>query len=290
MSDHPDTITARPEIFPCDKRLLSDAELRLRARLATHCVTPFPDAELMKWVGHADGNSHSYHYIGLFNTFLLLSCCGLRPEHQVLEPGCGPGRNARFIAPFLDPERGAFAGFDLSASCIDWAKETITKRFPNAQFVHANIKNDAYNPSGDILAREYQFPYEDERFDVVFLPSVFTHMDQEGFEGYVAEIHRVMKPGGRLLSWHFLIDETRFELARSGEVGGHEITRLNDCLWVPAQEELKVWTFFYDLQYVLETLSVAGFRPHGLMRGNWAQQKATGIIEDYQDKILSVRL
>ena len=290
MNDPTDTITARPEIFPCDKRLLSDSELRLRAQLATHCVTAFPNAELMKWVGHADGDSHYYHYVGLFNAFLLLSCCGLRPEHQVLEPGCGCGRNARFVAPFLDPERGAFEGFDVSAPCIDWAKETITKRFPNAQFVHANIKNAAYNPSGDILASEYQFPYEDERFDVVFLPSVFTHMDQEGFELYVAEIHRVMKPGGRLLSWHFLIEETRFEHACSGEVGGHKITRLNDCSWVPTQEELKVWTFFYDLQYVLETLSVAGFRPHGLMRGNWAQQQATGIIEDYQDKILSVRL
>ena len=289
MNDPTNAITARPEIFPCDKRLLSDAELRLRARLATHCSTAFPDAELMKWVGHSDGASHSYQYSGLFNTFLLLSCCGLRPEHQVLEPGCGPGRNARFIAPFLDPERGAFAGFDLSASCIDWAKETITKRFPNAQFVHANIKNDAYNPSGDILAREYQFPYEDERFDVVFLPSVFTHMDQEGFERYVAEIHRVMKPGGRLLSWYFLIDETRFERACSGEIGGYNITRLNDYLWAPIHGKLETY-IFYDSQYALETLRVAGFRSHALMLGNWAGRQQTTGIEDLHDKILSVRL
>ena len=230
MSDHPDAITARPEIVPCDKRLLSDAELRLRARLTTHCSPALPDATLMKWIGHTDGDPHSYQHIGLMNAFLVLACCGLRPEHQVLEPGCGPGRNARFIAPFLDPELGAFAGFDLSAPSIDWARKAITKQFPNAQFVHANIKNAAYNPAGDILASEYQFPYEDERFDVVFLPSVFTHMDQEGFERYVAEIHRVMKPGGRLLSWHFLIDETRSEHAFRGEVGGYEITRLNDCL------------------------------------------------------------
>ena len=292
MSDHPDAITARPEIVPCDKRLLSDAELRLRARLTTHCSPALPDATQMKWIGHPDGDQHSYQYIGLYNTFFLLSCCGLRPEHQVLEPGCGPGRNARFIAPFLDPELGAFAGFDVSAPAIDWARKAITKQFPNAQFVHANIKNTFYNPAGDILASEYEFPYEDERFDVVFLPSVFTHMDQEGFEGYVAEIHRVMKPGGRLLSWHFLIDEARFERACNGEVGGHEITRLNDYLWVPTQEELKIWTFFYDLQYVLETLRVAGFRPHGLMRGAWAKEQGggAGIVEDYQDKILSTRL
>ena len=289
MSDHPDPITTCPEIFPCDKSLLSDAELTLRARLATHCSPALPDATLMKWIGHPDGDQHSYQYTGLYNTFFLLSCCGLRPEHQVLEPGCGPGRNARFIAPFLDPERGAFAGFDVSAPAIDSARKAITKQFPNAQFVHANIKNTFYNPSGDIPASEYQFPYEDERFDVVFLPSVFTHMDQEGFERYVAEIHRVMKPRGKLLSWHFLIDETRFERACRGEVGGYEITRLNDCLWVPTQGELEAFVF-YDSQYVLETLRVAGFRPHGLMRGNWAQQQGAGIIEDVQDKILSTRL
>ena len=289
MSDHPDTITARPEILPCDKRLLSDAELELRARVASHCSIAFPDAELMKRAGQPDGNTHLYQHIGLMNAFLVLACCGLRPEHQVLEPGCGAGRNARFIAPFLDPERGAFAGFDVSAPSIDWAKENITKQFPNAQFVHANIKNTFYNPSGDILASEYQFPYEDERFDVVFLPSVFTHMDQEGFEGYVAEIRRVMKPGGRLLSWHFLIDETRLERACNGEVGGFEITRLNDCLWAPTHQELEAYTF-YGSQYVLETLRVAGFRPHGLMRGSWDQQQGAGILQDYQDKILSTRL
>ena len=289
MSDHSEAITARPEIFPCDKGLLSDAELRARARLATHCSPVFPDAELMKWVGHTDGNASSYQYVGLVNAFFLLSCCGLRPEHQVLEPGCGGGRNARFIAPFLDPELGAFAGFDVSARSIAWANESIAKRFPNAQFVHANIKNTFYNPSGDILASEYLFPYEDQRFDVVFLPSVFTHMEQEGFERYVAEIHRVMKPGGRLLSWFFLIDETRFERACSGEIGGFKITRFNDCLWGPTHDKLEAYTF-YDLQYVLETLASAGFRTHGLMRGNWAKQQGAGIVEDYQDKILSVRV
>ena len=289
MSDHPDAITSRPEIFPCDKGLLSDAELKMRARLTTHCSPAFPSAELMQWVGNPAGDEGVFQHIGLVNAFFLLSCCGLRPEHHVLEPGCGSGRNARFIAPFLDPELGAFAGFDVSAPAIDWANESISKPFPNAQFVHANIHNTYYNPSGGILASEYQFPYEDQRFDVVFLPSVFTHMEQKGFERYVAEIHRVMKPGGRLLSWHFLIDEARFELACSGEIGGYKITRLNDHLWVPAHEELEAYTF-YELQYVLETLASAGFRPHGLMLGTWAKEQGAGIIEDHQDKILSARL
>ena len=290
MSDHPDTITSRPKIFPCDKGLLSDAELRLRARLATHCSPAFPSVELMQSVGTPDKNaSFYYQHLGLVNAFFLLSCCGLRPEHHVLEPGCGPGRNARFIAPFLDPELGAFAGFDVSAPAIDWANESISKPFPNAQFVHANINSAPYNPAGDILASEYQFPYEDQRFDVVFLPSVFTHMDQKGFERYVAEIHRVMKPGGVLLSWHFLIDEARFELACNGEIGGYKITRFNDHLWVPAHEELEAY-ILYDLQYVLETLASAGFRTHGLMRGAWAEQRGAGIVKDHQDKILSARL
>ena len=286
MSDHPDAITSRPEIFPSDKDLLSDAELRLRARLATHCSTALPDAEKMKWVGHPDGNPHLYEHIGLINAFLALSCCGLRPEHHVLEPGCGPGRNARFLAPFLDPERGAFAGFDVSAPCIDWANESIAKRFPNARFVHANIKNTFYNPSGDILASEYQFPYEDQQFDVVFLPSVFTHMDQQGFERYVAEIHRVMKPGGRLLSWFFLKDKD-LDKEQIEAITGHNLARFND-LWINTDNP-DAFTL-YETQYVLNALISAGFRPTARMRGNWAKQQATGIVADCQDKILSVRL
>lgn len=289
MSDHPEAITSLPEIFSFDKGLLSDAERRLRARLATHCSTALPAPELMKWIGFPEANASDYHNTGLHSMLLLMSCCGLRPEHQVLEPGCGPGRNARHIAPFLDPELGAFEGFDVSGPCIEWAQKAIGKRFPNAQFIHANIKSDFYNPSGDILASKYQFPYEDQRFDVVYLPSVFTHIDQEGFERYVAEIHRVMKPGGRLLSWFFLIDETRLERARSGEIGGFKITRLNDCLWAPTHDKLELYTM-YDRQYVLETLAAAGFRSHGLMRGVWAKQQGAGILEEYQDKILSVRV
>lgn len=290
MSDHPEAITARPEIFPCDKGLLSDAELRARARLATHCSPTLPNEELMQWVTGPKANAGNFQYIGLMNAFLVLSCCGLRPEHHVLEPGCGAGRNARFIAPFLDPELGAFAGFDVSAPSIAWANESISKLFPNAQFVHANIKNTLYNPSGDILASEYQFPYEDQRFDVVFLPSVFTHMAPEGFERYVAEIHRVMKPGGRLLSWHFLKDEDFASAKEDIEAGfGHSIVQFNDYLWIKDTGNLEAVTI-YDLQYVLETLTSAGFRTHGRMRGIWAKQQGTGIVEDFQDKILSVRL
>lgn len=220
----------------------------------------------------------------------MLAYCGLRPEHHVLEPGCGCGRNARYIAPFLDPELGAFAGFDLSAPCIDWANESIAKWFPNAQFIHADIKNMLYNPSGDLLASEYRFPYEDQRFDVVFLPSVFTHMGPEGFEGYVAEIHRVMKPGGRLLSWHFLKDEDFASAKEDIEAEfGHNIVQFNDYLWIDDTGNPEAFTL-YDKQYVLETLTSAGFRTHGLLRGAWAKQQAAGIVKDYQDKILSVRV
>ena len=69
-----------------------------------------------------------------------------------------------------------------------------------------------------------------------------------------------------LLSWRFLIDETRFELACNGEIGGYKITRVNDCLWGPTYRKLEACTF-YDQQYVLETLASAGFMPHGQMRG-----------------------
>jgi SAM-dependent methyltransferase len=50
----------------------------------------------------------------------------------------------------------------------------------------------------------YEFPYLANSFDFVFLTSVFTHMMPAEFENYLAEIARVLKPGGRVFSTFFL--------------------------------------------------------------------------------------
>ena len=56
-------------------------------------------------------------------------------------------------------------------------------------------------------AATYRFPYSDASFDVVFSPSVFTHLLRRPLENYLAESCRVMRPGATALLWFFVLDE-----------------------------------------------------------------------------------
>ena len=63
------------------------------------------------------------------------------------------------------------------------------------EFRHLDIRNDRYNPRGRSQAGDVSFPTRSGGTDVAALFSVFTHMYRHDIERYLAEIHRVLKPG-----------------------------------------------------------------------------------------------
>jgi ubiquinone/menaquinone biosynthesis C-methylase UbiE len=102
-------------------------------------------------------------------------------------------------------------------SGIDWCVSKITAKNPRFRFEHADIFNKAYNPSGKVRSQDFRFPYPDSHFDFVFLTSVFTHMLPAEVEHYMAEIARVLQPGGRSLITFFLIDAESRRLLIAGK-------------------------------------------------------------------------
>lgn len=131
----------------------------------------------------------------------------LQPHEKVLEVGCGIGRMAVPLMGYLKKEKGgSYDGFDIVDHGIDWCRKKITRTAPHFHFQWADIYNYGYNPVGKYLAEDYQFPYENESFDFVFLTSVFTHMLTPAVENYFFEINRVLKPGGRCLITYFLLN------------------------------------------------------------------------------------
>ncbi len=129
---------------------------------------------------------------------------GLTPEMEVLDVGCGQGRMARPLVGALDG--GSYTGFDIERSGVEWCREKYAD-VPNFTFDHADVFNARYNPDGAVAAKDYIFPYAENRFDFVFLTSVFTHMFAEDVENYLSEIARVLKPGGKAIITWFLWDE-----------------------------------------------------------------------------------
>ena len=98
---------------------------------------------------------------------------------SILEFGCGCGR----IMLWLGHLAGAVSlhGVDIDERAIKWARATM----PYATFK----VNNALPP----------LDYPDGSFDLVYNHSVFTHLDEEYQDLWLAELRRVTKPGGTIL-------------------------------------------------------------------------------------------
>lgn len=161
-------------------------------------------------VGGADFEAVGQEFLGIFRQL-----AHLQPHERVLDIGCGSGRLALPLTHYLSPQ-GSYTGLDIVADSITWCQEHLTVRYPNFQFIHIDLFNGRYNPTGHYAAEDFKFPFDDRQFDFIFLTSVFTHMLPEGIKNYLAEIARLLSVEGRALLTFFLLNEPQQALATQG--------------------------------------------------------------------------
>ena len=145
---------------------------------------------------------------------MLTRLAGLKSNHRVLDVGSGIGQKARSLTRFLDT--GSYEGVDISKMGVVWCQENISSRYPNFQFREADLYNSVYRPEGRQSAAQYKFPYQSGEFDFVVLFSVFTHMMPEEVDNYLAEIQRVLKPGGTCVASFFLLGDDSSKAVERG--------------------------------------------------------------------------
>jgi SAM-dependent methyltransferase len=98
---------------------------------------------------------------------------------KILDWGCGPARVARHLPDLLP--RSKIYGSDYNDQTIDWCKENIR----GIEFIKNNL--------------EPPLSFSDHFFDVIYALSVFTHLSQENHYKWIAEMYRLLKPGGIFL-------------------------------------------------------------------------------------------
>lgn len=135
----------------------------------------------------------------------LIKFGGLKENSAVLDIGSGIGRSAIGLSDYLSKE-GEYYGFDIVKTGVDWCKQNISTKYPNFYFEYINIQNDLYSDDG-IKSTNLTFPYNEGKFDVIFLISVFTHLQVDDISHYLSEINRVMKQNGKCLSTFFIYDD-----------------------------------------------------------------------------------
>ena len=137
----------------------------------------------------------SFRALGRHNLSLCRALGHLQPDDSVLDVGCGIGRTALAMTEFLSAS-GSYSGLDAIDFAIRWCQSHIASRYPNFSFVHADVYNKAYNRRGRTPPERYSFPFEDASFTFSLASSLFTHLLPTATERYVAEVGRVLRPGG----------------------------------------------------------------------------------------------
>jgi len=206
---------------------------------------------------------------------------GLQPHERVLDVGCGAGRAAWGLAGYLSP-LGSYSGFDTFPAGVDWCRENLAPVLPNFEFRTVEGFSGVYNPDASVAADSFRFPYADASFDLVVLVSVFTHMLPADVANYLAEIARVLAPGGRMFATFYLMnDAVRELLARGGS--NPDFTRRYGGFWVadPASKEDAV---AYEEHFVRAMLELAGLSVTRLVPGRWCGR---GECENGQDMLVA---
>ncbi len=106
----------------------------------------------------------------------------LRGDDVVLNIGCGVGRVDRYLAPRVRE----LCAVDVSGEMIRQAAVRL-----------AGLSNVRLREVGN---REFLSSFEAGRFDLVFSFLVLQHLEREDAFLYLRDAHRILKPGGRLLT------------------------------------------------------------------------------------------
>jgi SAM-dependent methyltransferase len=126
----------------------------------------------------------------------------IRKEVRILEIGCGPGANVWFLAR----EGYSVSGIDGSPTAIDLARRRLSGEQLMADLV-----------VGDFTA---QLPWADDSFDAVIDCAALYSNPLRGIRTAIAEAQRVLRPGGRFLTFTFTDRTTGYGTGTDGEDPG----------------------------------------------------------------------
>jgi SAM-dependent methyltransferase len=203
---------------------------------------------------------------------------GMPNDARLLDVGSGYGRLA--IGLVSSDFTGQYLGFDILRPHVRWCRRNLTPYTSDRfRFRHLDIRNSRYNPKGVVLAPDARFPADDNSHEWAAVFSVFTHMYEADIRRYLAELRRVLRPGGNALTTWFLFDDERLSRATDPDRTPfpmdnqiNEVTRFTDPID-------PLHAIAYDEQYARSMVTDAGLRVDKVARGSWCGEKQ----DEYQD-------
>lgn len=141
---------------------------------------PTPPQHLRERV-HGTGDATSFWAVGECAATDIMRALGSAAHFRVvLDFGCGCGRVLPFMCVALPSAQ--FHAADIDAEAIAWVRGAYPA-------VRACVTNDLP-----------PLPYSDATFDLIYAVSVWTHLDEVRQGIWLAEVRRVLRPGGILVA------------------------------------------------------------------------------------------
>ena len=140
---------------------------------------------MLRYRVHGALDESSYTLVGRAIASCLVQCLQSRAiatnDSAILDFACGPGRVAVELKKLIPACR--LYGSDLDNEAIAWAQSHLAD-------VGEFATNEVIPPTR----------YASNAFDVIYSISLFTHLDEPTQNLWLAELARMLKPGGTLLT------------------------------------------------------------------------------------------
>lgn len=126
-----------------------------------------------KWY-YEDGKNTAQEIVTLFSKHFDIN----KEDVRILDWGCGPGRVVRHLPSFLS--HAEIYGTDYNEDYIKWCSENLKE---------INFSINKVDPPTN---------FSDSFFNAVTGLSIFTHLSEPNHFNWIAELYRIIKPGGGL--------------------------------------------------------------------------------------------
>jgi ubiquinone/menaquinone biosynthesis C-methylase UbiE len=137
---------------------------------------------------HKDAVGGMWEEIGKLQFNFLLEK-GLKPEHYLLDVGCGSLRGGIHFIGYLEPDH--YFGTDISKELLDAGKDELEK-------LGLSCKNPVLANDGD-----FDFRSLHREFDFALAQSVFTHLPLNSIIKCIMNMEKALVRGGRFYATFF---------------------------------------------------------------------------------------
>jgi SAM-dependent methyltransferase len=152
--------------------------------------------------GHLTDTAEKFYDSACEEADRLLIHLGLDGAKSILDIGCGVGRLPIGLlartAPF-----SFYLGVDVDKTRLDWCLNNLMPEDPRLHFKFIDMHNARYNPGG---REKLNLALPPDCIDIVYVYSVFSHLEEQDAREYLGVIARLLRRGGTCFLTMFVAD------------------------------------------------------------------------------------